>query len=123
TLNNPVIGEDGRRFLADLLVQLSDHQIRDLFEVARVQLRLQSPGDVSSGFATVDEWIDAFKEKRTQIVDRRCACNRRLDKMSPLSVGLLEPAPLGIRVRLPAQDPYAERCSPVVAVDRAERHL
>jgi len=73
TLNNPVIGEDGRRFLADLLVQLSDHQIRDLFEVARVQLRLQSPGDVSSGFATVDAWIDAFKEKRTQIVDRRCA--------------------------------------------------
>ncbi len=73
TLNNPAISEDGRRFLADLLVQLSDQQIRDLFEVARVQLRLRSPGDVSSGFATVDEWIDAFKEKRTEIVDRRCA--------------------------------------------------
>jgi hypothetical protein len=73
TLNNPVISEEGRRFLADLLVQLSDRQIRDLFDVARVELRLRSPGDVSSGFATVDEWLEAFKEKRTQIVDRRCA--------------------------------------------------
>jgi hypothetical protein len=73
TLEDPAISEAGRRFLANLLVQLSDRQIRDLFEVARVELRLRSPGDVSSGFATVDEWIDAFKEKRTQIVDRRCA--------------------------------------------------
>jgi len=73
TLDNPVISEDGRRFLADLLMQLSDRQIHDLFEAARVQLRLRSPGDVVSGFATVEEWTDAFKEKRAQIVDRRCA--------------------------------------------------
>ena len=72
TLDNPVISEDGRRFLADLLMQLSDQQIRELFEAARVQLRLRSPGDAFSGFATVDEWADAFKEKRGQIVDRRC---------------------------------------------------
>jgi len=73
TLDDPAISEEGRRFLANLLVQLSDRQIRDLFDVSRVELRLRSPGDVSSGFATVDEWIDGFKEKRTQIVDRRCA--------------------------------------------------
>jgi hypothetical protein len=72
TLDNPPISEEGRRFLANLLVQLSDRQIRDLFEVARVELRLRSPGDASSGFATVDEWTDAFKEKRTQILVRRC---------------------------------------------------
>jgi hypothetical protein len=71
-LDNPVISEDGRRFLADLLMQLSDQQVHDLFEAARVQLRLRAPGDVLSGFATVDEWADAFKEKRAQIVDRRC---------------------------------------------------
>ena len=72
TLNNPVISEEGRRFLADLLMQLSDRQIHQLFEAARVQLRLRSPGDVSSGFATIDEWADTFKEKRSQIVDRHC---------------------------------------------------
>jgi hypothetical protein len=73
TLDNPVISEDGRRFLADRLMQLSDRQIHELLEAARVQLRLRSPGDASSGFSTVDEWADAFKEKRAQIVDRRCA--------------------------------------------------
>jgi hypothetical protein len=72
TLDNPAISEQGRRFLANLLVQLSDRQIRDLFEVARVELRLRSPGDVRSGFATVDDWLEAFKEKRTQIVTRKC---------------------------------------------------
>lgn len=73
TLENPTISEEGRRFLADLLVQLTDDQIRDLFEVARVNLRLRNPGDPSSGFATIDEWVDAFKDKRAQIVERRCS--------------------------------------------------
>jgi hypothetical protein len=73
TLDNPVIGEAGRRFLAGLLVQLSDRQLFDLFESARVRLRLRDPGDVSSGFPTTAEWVDAFKQKRAQIIDRRCA--------------------------------------------------
>jgi hypothetical protein len=72
TLNNPVIGEEGRRFLGNLLVKLSDRQLHDLFEVARVELRLRAPGTASSGLATIDEWVSAFKEKRSQIVDRRC---------------------------------------------------
>ena len=72
TLNNPVISEEGRSFLAKLLVQLSDRQLHDLFEVARVELRLREPDAPSSGFATIDEWVSAFKEKRSQIVDRRC---------------------------------------------------
>jgi hypothetical protein len=73
TLDDPAISEEGRRFLADLLARLSDRQIRDLFEAARVHLRLRSPGDVSSGFGTVDEWVEAFKLKRSQIADRRCS--------------------------------------------------
>ena len=73
TLSEPVISEAGRRFLANLLMQLSDRQLQDLFEVARVDLRLRSPGKVDSGFATEGEWIDAFKAKRQQIVERRCA--------------------------------------------------
>jgi hypothetical protein len=72
TLDDPVISESGRRFLANLLGQFSDGQIRDLFEVARVELRLRSPGDAASGWATVDEWVDAFKLKRDQIISRRC---------------------------------------------------
>ena len=72
TLDDPIISEAGRRFLADLLVQLSDHQLHDLFAVARVHLRLRSPGHVDSGFATQAEWVDAFKAKRQQIVERQC---------------------------------------------------
>jgi len=73
TLKQPVISEEGRRFLADLLSQLSDPQIRDLFDVARVHLRPRAPSDGRSGFATADEWVAAFKEKRAQIVNHRCA--------------------------------------------------
>jgi hypothetical protein len=72
TLDNPVISEEGRSFLAGLLAQLSDAQLRDLFEVARVNLRLRSPEDPSSGNATVEEWVDAFKVKRAQIAERHC---------------------------------------------------
>ncbi len=72
TLNDPVISEEGRQFLANLLVRLSDAQLHDLFDVARVTLRLRAPDDVFSGFASVDAWVGAFKEKRDQIVSRRC---------------------------------------------------
>lgn len=73
TLDNPVISEGGRRFLADLLNQLTDAQIHALFETARVTLRLRDPLKARSGFPTVDEWVAAFKDKRTQISERRCA--------------------------------------------------
>ena len=73
TLDDPVISEAGRAFLASLLTQMSDRQIRDLFEVSRVELRLRAPGKALSGFATVDEWVSAFKQKRNEIVDHRCA--------------------------------------------------
>jgi hypothetical protein len=53
-------------------MQLSDRQLQDLFEVSRVHLRLRSPGRVDSGFATTAEWVEAFKAKRQQIVERRC---------------------------------------------------
>jgi hypothetical protein len=73
TLDDPPISESGRRFLANLLAQLSDRQIRDLFEVAQVRLRMRVPDDAASGAATVDEWVEAFKDKRAQIVGRKCA--------------------------------------------------
>ena len=72
TLDDPVISEQGRRFLAGLLAQLTDQQITDLFEVARVQLRLRNPEDLSSGFPAIDEWTAAFKQKRDIIAGSRC---------------------------------------------------
>jgi hypothetical protein len=72
TLENPQISEQGRQFLAGLLVQLSDAQLRDLFDVARFQLRPRSPASGPSGFPSTQEWVDAFKLKRSQIVERRC---------------------------------------------------
>jgi hypothetical protein len=73
TLGEPVISEQGRKFLADLLQQLSDTQIRDLFDAGRVTLRVRDPGSARSGFPTLDEWVAAFKQKRDEIVNRRCA--------------------------------------------------
>jgi hypothetical protein len=72
TLGNPQITEAGRAFLAGLLSQLSDAQLHDLFTAARVQLRPRDPDHGRSGFPTVDDWVNAFKAKRAQIVDRRC---------------------------------------------------
>jgi membrane-associated phospholipid phosphatase len=58
TLKDPVISDAGRRFLVSLLTQLSDRQLRDLFEVSGVQ--------------NVDAWVHAFKQKRADIATRRC---------------------------------------------------
>lgn len=73
TLDDPVISEEGRAFLANLLMQLSDDQIAGMFEAARVTLRLRDPGKESSGLATVGEWVEVFKRKRAEIVNRKCA--------------------------------------------------
>ena len=64
TLRDPQVGEAGRKFLADLLVQLTDSQLRDLFQVSRFTQRDPT--------ATVDDWVAAFKQKRTEIVNRHC---------------------------------------------------
>ena len=63
TLDNPVISEAGRKFLADLLAQLTDVQLHDLFEVSRFDLRSES---------TIDDWVGAFKAKRTEITNATC---------------------------------------------------
>ena len=69
TLFNPVISEAGRKFLAALLLQLTDAQIRDLFEVARFTERtIKTPGDSS----TIDQWVGTFKAKRDEIVTAKC---------------------------------------------------
>jgi hypothetical protein len=71
TLGDPKITEAGRKFLADLLVQLTDQQLRDLFDVARVDRRSRKPTSEEPA-ASVDEWVAAFKHKRDEIVNHRC---------------------------------------------------
>ena len=63
TLDRPHISEEGRAFLADRLMKISDAQLRDLFTVARFDRRRGDP---------IDAWVAAFKEKREAIVSRRC---------------------------------------------------
>lgn len=72
TLDNPVISEGGRAFLTSLLMQLSDRQLADMFRAAQVDQRLREPGHALSGLSTVQEWVDAFKEKRAEIASRHC---------------------------------------------------
>jgi hypothetical protein len=75
SLSGPEIHEAGRAFLAGLLVRLSDAQLRDLFETARVKRRSNDPSSdpgKDGPPASVDEWVKAFKLKRAQIVDQRC---------------------------------------------------
>ena len=68
SLHNPAIGEAGRKFLSDLLMQLSDKQLRDLFEVSRFGERVEANLAPSS----VDAWVNAFKKKRAEIAERTC---------------------------------------------------
>jgi hypothetical protein len=69
TLDHPRIGEAGRQFLAALLDQLSDDQLRDLFETARFEGRNQGAAERGR---RIEAWVDAFKTKREEIDARRC---------------------------------------------------
>jgi len=71
TLDNPLITEEGRRFLAGLLVQLTDAQLRDLFTVARFNRR-SAKADDAPDTSSIEQWVAAFKEKRDEIVNRTC---------------------------------------------------
>jgi hypothetical protein len=79
TLENPSISEAGRAFLATRLVQLSDAQLRDLFDVARVERRSRRPGTAEPP-ASVEDWVAAFKRKRDEIVNRRCDVDPRASR-------------------------------------------
>jgi hypothetical protein len=70
TLDNPVISDKGRQFLANLLVQLSDRQVYDLFDVARVADRRFS--DNTPSMTTTADWAQVFKQKRDAVVAARC---------------------------------------------------
>jgi hypothetical protein len=74
SLEDPVISEAGRRFLATQLARLSNRQIRDLFTVSNVVKR----GEEIDGAGgkkrkvTVDDWVRVFVRKRSEIAAARC---------------------------------------------------
>lgn len=73
TLDDPTISEAGRQFLADLLVQLSGDQLRDLFDVARFSDRTGTDAQ-----ADIEAWVTAFQGKVAQITGRTCLETREL---------------------------------------------
>jgi len=77
-LSDPVISEEGRRFLAGLMCQLSDHQIEDLFKTSRAAAMPQyhnSDGSFKPGVdeaSIIRQWVEAFKKKREDLAKARC---------------------------------------------------
>src|SRR5262249_911668 len=72
---NPLISEEGRRFLLDQFHRLTTDHIRAIFSAARGD-RLH-PRDRSRAAATVDAWVGAFKTKSGK--SRHSAVARRSD--------------------------------------------
>jgi len=77
-LSNPMISEEGRRFDAGLMCQLSDHQIEELFKASRAAEMPEYHNSDGSFKAGVDEasvvrqWVEAFKAKREELAKGRC---------------------------------------------------
>ena len=77
-LKDPNISEDGRRFLAGLMCQLTDEQIKDLFILSRASEMPEyhnKDGSFKSGVtadSVVQQWVVAFKQKREDLAKGRC---------------------------------------------------
>ncbi|HXJ88586.1 MAG TPA: hypothetical protein VMS18_17330 [Candidatus Binatia bacterium] len=78
-LSDPLISEEGRRFDAGLMCQLSDQQIEQLFRASRAAQMPEYHNHDGSFKSGVDEatvikrWVDAFKQKREELASARCA--------------------------------------------------
>lgn len=74
-LKNPRISEAGRAFLGNLLAQISNDQLRDLFEAVRIEQRTSDPSadpGKDKPPVSVDAWIKLFRLKRAQITEHFC---------------------------------------------------
>lgn len=97
-LNDPTVSEEGRRFTAGLLCQLSDQQVTDLFRVARVAEMPKYHNDDSTfkegmtEASIMQQWVTVFKQKREDVARGRCRSKSRasdlnlVDKPAGLSV-------------------------------------
>lgn len=97
-LEHPRISEEGRRFAAGLLCQLSDRQLESLFTVARVAEMpdyRNADGSFKSGLdeaAVVRQWVQVFKRKREEVAAGRCTWKAPPSDLSELD------NPLGLPV-------------------------
>jgi hypothetical protein len=74
TFANPRISEEGRAFLAERLMQLTERQIRDLFVAVRAE-KVGERVTFSDGVertVTAEDWAQAFLRRRAEIVEHRC---------------------------------------------------
>jgi hypothetical protein len=70
---NPVISEEGRRFLLERLQRLTPDHVRAIFRAAHVdELYPQEAARSPEGAGGVDAWVAAFQDKVRQIDVRRC---------------------------------------------------
>jgi hypothetical protein len=89
-LSDPNISEEGRRFLAGLMCQLSDAQIQDLFKAAQVASMPEyhnSDGSFKHGLdeATIEQqWVAAFKAKREELASGRCRWQSKPTNFAPI---------------------------------------
>lgn len=89
-LGDPAISEEGRRFDAGLLCQLSDQQIAEMFRVSRVALMPtyhNADGSFRSGQsedAIVAQWTEAFKHRREELASARCEWKERPADLAPI---------------------------------------
>jgi hypothetical protein len=74
-LGHPMVSEDGRRFAAGLLCQLSDAQLENLFKLSRVAELPENRN--TSEAVVVQQWVQAFKKKREELAAGRCRWKSR----------------------------------------------
>ena len=72
-LSDPAISEEGRKFLADLLKQLTREQIVDIFRVTGVERmdEFVEENGVKRRLGAND-WAEVFIEKRNEIIEHDC---------------------------------------------------
>jgi hypothetical protein len=70
---NPLISEEGRRFLLEQLHRLGREHVRAIFRAGRVDdLKSRSTHPTANGVDAIGAWVDAFQDKVRQIEQRSC---------------------------------------------------
>ena len=71
---DPIISEDGRRYLMEQLRRLTPDHVRAIFRAARVDqfIDAQRTDASAAAVSSVDAWVAVFQDKVRQIDARRC---------------------------------------------------
>jgi hypothetical protein len=69
---NPIIVEEGRRFLLERLQQLTTEHVRALFTATRADRLPDTSGRSVSSEALIQRWVEVFNDKVQQIASEQC---------------------------------------------------